>query len=268
MMHGHHGPMGPGEKAKNFKGTIAKLIRYMRPYYAQIIIIVLFAVGSTIFGIIGPRILGSATTTLAEGLVAKYSGTGSIDFAKIGNILKTLLGIYICSVIFNYFQGWLMAGVTQSITYRLRKEISEKINRMPLKYFDTQTHGEVLSRITNDVAVVSQSLNQSIQQVFTSLVTICGVLYMMLSISWQLTIMALVVVPLSGICAAFVVTHSQKYFKASNACGNACTSSKNIRVLPGIISTPVKALNPRMILAVSKSPSYMACRLSFLSQLT
>ncbi len=217
------GPGGPGrgmvagDKAKNFKGTIAKLIRYMRPYYAQIIIIVLFAVGSTIFGIIGPRILGSATTTLAEGLVAKYSGTGSIDFAKIGNILKTLLGIYICSVIFNYFQGWLMAGVTQSITYRLRKEISEKINRMPLKYFDTQTHGEVLSRITNDVAVVSQSLNQSIQQVFTSLVTICGVLYMMLSISWQLTIMALVVVPLSGICAAFVVTHSQKYFKAQQS---------------------------------------------------
>jgi ATP-binding cassette subfamily B protein len=209
--------MVAGDKAKNFKGTIAKLIRYMRPYYAQIIIIVLFAVGSTIFGIIGPRILGSATTTLAEGLVAKYSGTGSIDFAKIGNILKTLLGIYICSVIFNYFQGWLMAGVTQSITYRLRKEISEKINRMPLKYFDTQTHGEVLSRITNDVAVVSQSLNQSIQQVFTSLVTICGVLYMMLSISWQLTIMALVVVPLSGICAAFVVTHSQKYFKAQQS---------------------------------------------------
>lgn len=209
--------MMAGDKAKNFKGTIAKLIRYMRPYYVQIVIIILFAIGSTIFGIIGPRILGSATTALAQGLIAKYSGTGGIDFVKIGNILKTLLAMYVCSVIFNYFQGWMMAGVTQSITYRLRKEISEKINRMPLKYFDTQTHGEVLSRITNDVAVVSQSLNQSIQQVFTSAVTICGVLYMMLSISWQLTIMALVVVPLSGICAAFVVSHSQKYFKAQQS---------------------------------------------------
>ena len=217
----HRGPGGrgmmAGDKAKNFKGTIAKLIRYMRPFYLQIVIIVLFAIGSTIFGIIGPRILGSATTALAEGLIAKYSGTGSIDFTKIGNILKTLLAIYVASVIFNYFQGWMMAGVTQKITYKLRKEISEKINRMPLKYFDTQTHGEVLSRVTNDVSVVSQSLNQSIQQVFTSLVTICGVLYMMLSISWQMTIMALIVVPLSGLAAAFVVSHSQKYFRAQQS---------------------------------------------------
>ena len=217
------GPGGPGrgmmagDKAKNFKGTIAKLIRYMRPFYLQIVIIILFAVCSTIFGIIGPRILGSATTTLAEGLIAKYTGSGGIDFTKIGNILKTLLAIYVASVIFNYFQGWMMAGVTQKITYKLRKEISEKINRMPLKYFDTQTHGEVLSRVTNDVAVVSQSLNQSIQQVFTSLVTICGVLYMMISISWQMTLMALVVVPLSGIAAAIVVSHSQKYFKAQQS---------------------------------------------------
>ncbi len=217
----HRGPGGrgmmAGDKAKNFKGTIAKLIRYMRPFYLQIVIIVLFAIGSTIFGIIGPRILGSATTALAQGLIAKYSGTGSIDFTKIGNILKTLLAIYVASVIFNYFQGWMMAGVTQKITYKLRKEISEKINRMPLKYFDTQTHGEVLSRVTNDVSVVSQSLNQSIQQVFTSLVTICGVLYMMVSISWQMTIMALVVVPLSGLAAAFVVSHSQKYFRAQQS---------------------------------------------------
>ena len=217
----HRGPGGrgmmAGDKAKNFKGTIAKLIRYMRPFYLQIVIIVLFAIGSTIFGIIGPRILGSATTALAQGLIAKYSGTGSIDFTKIGNILKTLLAIYVASVIFNYFQGWMMAGVTQKITYKLRKEISEKINRMPLKYFDTQTHGEVLSRVTNDVSVVSQSLNQSIQQVFTSLVTICGVLYMMLSISWQMTIMALIVVPLSGLAAAFVVSHSQKYFRAQQS---------------------------------------------------
>ena len=217
------GPGGPGrgmvagDKAKNFKGTIVKLIRYMRPFYLQIILIILLAVCSTVFGIIGPKILGSATTALAEGLVAKYSRTGDIDFVRIGNILKLLFGLYVASVIFNYFQGWMMAGVTQKITYRLRKEISEKINRMPLKYFDTMTHGEVLSRVTNDVATVSQSLNQSIQQVFTSVVTICGVLYMMISISWQMTLMALIVVPLSGMAAAVVVMHSQKYFRAQQA---------------------------------------------------
>ena len=206
--------MVAGDKAKNFRGTIVKLIRYMKPFYLQILIITLFTLGSTIFSIIGPRILGSATTTLAEGLAAKYSGTGGIDFAKIASILYTLLGIYLLSALFHYIQGWMMTGVTQKITYNLRKEISEKINRLPLKYFDTTTHGEVLSRITNDVSVVSQSLNQSVQQVFTSLITIIGILYMMLSISWQLTLMALIVVPLSGLAAAIVVMNSQKYFKA------------------------------------------------------
>jgi len=206
--------MMAGEKAKNFKGTIVKLIRYMKPYYVQIFFIIIFAACSTVFNIIGPRILGSATTKLAEGLVAKYTQNGGIDFEAIQTILLRLLSIYLASALFNYFQGWTMSGITQKITYNLRKEISEKINRLPLKYFDKQTHGEVLSRVTNDVDTVSQSLNQSIQQVFTSIITIIGVLYMMLNISWQLTLMALIVVPLSGIAAAFVVKNSQKYFKA------------------------------------------------------
>ncbi len=216
----HPGMGGPrpgmiaGDKADNFKATTVKLIAYMKPYYFQIFFIILFAAASTIFSIIGPKILGTATTKLAEGIMSKYQGGTGIDFTAIGNILLTLLVIYIASAIFVYLQGWIMAGVTQKITYHLRQEISEKINRLPLKFFDQQTHGEILSRVTNDVDTVSQSLNQSIQQVFTSLVTIIGILFMMLSISWQLTLMALIVVPLSGITAATVVKHSQKYFKA------------------------------------------------------
>ncbi|MBQ8068842.1 MAG: ABC transporter ATP-binding protein [Solobacterium sp.] len=206
--------MMAGDKAKDFSGSIRKLIRYLKPFAVRLIIIILIASASTVFSIIGPKILGSATTTLAQGLVAKYTGTGSIDFNRIFSILRTLGTIYVISMIFSYIQGWLMAGVTQRLTYTLRKEISEKINRLPLSYFDKQTHGEVLSRITNDVDTVSQTLNQSIQQIFTSVITVIGVLYMMLRISWQLTIMALIVVPLSGIAAAFVVKNSQPYFKA------------------------------------------------------
>lgn len=206
--------MMAGDKAKDFSGSIRKLLRYLKPFALRLIIIILLASASTVFSIIGPKILGSATTTLAQGLVAKYTGTGSIDFSRIFSILRTLGTIYVISMIFSYIQGWLMAGVTQRLTYTLRKEISEKINRLPLSYFDKQTHGEVLSRITNDVDTVSQTLNQSIQQIFTSVITVIGVLYMMLRISWQLTIMALVVVPLSGIAAAFVVKNSQPYFKA------------------------------------------------------
>ncbi len=212
-MHGRPG-MVAGDKANNFKGTIVKLVAYLKPYYFHIFFIVVFAALSTIFTIIAPRILGSATTKLAEGIASKYRGGDGIDFVAIQNILIKLLAIYIASGIFTYIQSWIMAGVTQKITYNLRKEISEKINRMPLSYFDKQTHGEVLSRVTNDVDTVSQSLNQSVQQVFTSIVTIIGILYMMLSISWQLTLMALIVVPLSGIAAAFIVKNSQKYFKA------------------------------------------------------
>lgn len=200
------------EKAKDFKGTIKKLLRYVRPYYVPFFFVILFAIGSTIFSIIGPRILGSATTKLAEGLIAKYTQAGSIDFDAIFKILRTLLMIYVTSTIFNYIQGWTMATISQKITYSLRKEISQKINRLPLKYFDRQTHGEVLSRITNDIDTVSQSLTQSIQQILTSLITVIGILYMMVSISIPLTLMALVVVPLSGFAAAQVVKRSQKYF--------------------------------------------------------
>lgn len=214
MGHGPHGPMGTGEKAKNFKGTMARLIRYLQPFWIPMILCILFSVLSTIFTIIGPKILGNATTKLAEGIVAKYSGNGSIDFSAIFVILRNLTIIYLISLLFSYLQGWIMAGVSQKVTYSLRKEISQKINKLPLKYFDHQTHGEVLSRVTNDVDTVSQSLTQSIQQILSSLVTVIGIMIMMFTISVPMTIMALVVVPLSGIAAAIVVKKSQKYFKA------------------------------------------------------
>ena len=209
--------MGPqmatsNEKAKDFSKTIKKLLHYLKPYRIALILVLIFTVGSTIFTIIGPKILGSATTKLVEGLVAKYGGTGSIDIAGIRNILITLLIIYTISGLLSYLQAWIMSDVTQKVTYRLREQISQKINRLPLNYYDKQTHGEVLSRITNDVDTVSQSLNQSIQQVFTSLITIIGILYMMFSISWQMTLTALVVVPLSALGAMFVVKHSQSFF--------------------------------------------------------
>lgn len=206
--------MMAGDKARDFSGTIRKLLKYLRPYWVQLSVIIIFAIASTIFTIIGPRVLGSATTALAEGIIGKYTSGTPIDFSRIFRILQALGAIYVLSMIFSYIQGWLMAGVTQKVTYSLRHEISLKINRLPLRYFDQQTHGEVLSRVTNDVDTVSQSLNQSIQQIFTSLVTIIGVLWMMLRISWQLTLMALIVVPLSGIAAAYVVKHSQPYFRA------------------------------------------------------
>ena len=201
------------EKAKNFRGTAVRLIHYLKPYWIPIIICLLFAAVSTAFTIIGPKILGNATTTLAEGIAAKYSHTGGIDFDRIFNILLSLTLIYLASTLFSYIQGWIMSTITQKITYNLRKEIEEKINRLPLKYFDKETHGEVLSRITNDVDTVSQSLNQSVQQILTSIVTVVGILAMMLSISFALTLMALIVVPLSGIGAMLVVKKSQVYFK-------------------------------------------------------
>lgn len=214
MGHGPNRGMIAGEKAKNFSGTMKKLISYMRPYYVQIVVILIFAIAGTVCTIVSPKILGNATTKLAEGIVAKYSNTGGVDFDAIGSILLKLLFIYIAAGVFNYIQGWTMAGITQKITYRLRKEIEEKINHLPFSYFDKQTHGEVLSRITNDVDTVSQSLNQVVQQVFTSVVTIIGILYMMLTISWQMTLMALIIVPLSGMVAGIIVKKSQKFFKA------------------------------------------------------
>ena len=214
---GHGRPMGTGEKAKDFKGTTRRLLAYMRPYRFQLIFICIFAVLSTIFSIVGPKILGNATTLLAEGLAGKYTSQGSIDFAGIFRILRNLTIIYLLSALFNYLSGWMMAGVTQKITYSLREEISKKINRLPLNYFDRQTHGEVLSRVTNDVDTVSQSLNQAVQQVMTSLITIIGILYMMLRISWQMTLMAIIVIPISGILAAVIVKKSQKYFLAQQS---------------------------------------------------
>ncbi|MDY6283383.1 MAG: ABC transporter ATP-binding protein [Erysipelotrichaceae bacterium] len=214
---GHGRPMGTGEKAKDFKGTTRRLLAYMRPYRFHLIFICIFAVISTIFSIVGPKILGNATTLLAEGLAGKYTSQGSIDFAGIFRILRNLAIIYLLSALFNYLSGWMMAGVTQKIAYSLREEISKKINRLPLNYFDRQTHGEVLSRVTNDVDTVSQSLNQAVQQVLTSLITIIGILYMMLRISWQMTLMAIIVIPISGILAAVIVKKSQKYFLAQQS---------------------------------------------------
>ena len=200
------------EKAKNLSKTLSTLLKYLKPFRIAIFFVILFAVGSTIFTIIGPKILGNATTKLVQGLVAKYSGTGSIDIDGIKHTLLILLGIYVLSLILSYIQAWIMSGVTQKVTYRLREEISLKINRLPLNYYDKQTHGEVLSRITNDVDTMSQSLTQSIQMIFTSLITIIGILYMMITISWQMTLMAVVIVPLSAIVAMSVVKNGQKYF--------------------------------------------------------
>lgn len=200
------------EKAKNLSKTLSTLLKYLKPFRIAIFFVILFAVGSTIFTIIGPKILGNATTKLVQGLIAKYSGTGSIDIDGIKHTLFILLGIYVLSGILSYIQAWIMSGVTQKVTYRLREEISLKINRLPLNYYDKQTHGEVLSRITNDVDTMSQSLTQSIQIIFTSLITIIGILYMMITISWQMTLMALIIVPLSAVAAMSVVKNGQKYF--------------------------------------------------------
>ena len=208
-----HGTMNASnEKAKNLSKTLSTLLNYLKPFRIAIVFVIIFAVGSTIFTIIGPKILGNATTKLVQGLIAKYSGTGSIDIDGIKHTLLLLLCIYILSGILSYIQAWIMSGVTQKVTYRLREEISLKINRLPLNYYDKQTHGEVLSRITNDVDTMSQSLTQSIQMIFTSLITIIGILYMMITISWQMTLMALVIVPFSAVVAMSVVKNGQKYF--------------------------------------------------------
>jgi len=211
----HRGPgrgMMPGEKAKNFKGTVKKLIAYMGKYKIALIGVLLFAIAGTAFNIIGPKILSKATTELFNGLVAKIAGNGTIDFGRIGRILLILLALYAASAVFSFIQGFIMTGISQKMCFRLRKEISEKINRMPLGYFESKTVGEVLSRITNDVDTLGQSLNQSITQLITSVTTIIGVLFMMLSISPLMTLIALVILPISGTLIGIVVKHSQKYF--------------------------------------------------------
>ena len=211
---GHgHGPMGAGERAKDFKGTMKKLLNYMSAYKAGIFAVVVFAVGSTIFSIVGPKILGKATTEIFNGLVGKVSGGDGIDFVKLGKILIFLLCLYGVSALFSFIQGYIMTGVSQKMTYRMRKEISEKINRMPMNYFDTTTHGEVLSRVTNDVDTLSQSLNQSATQMITSVTTLIGVLVMMLSISPLMTLVTLLILPVSMTLISMIVKHSQKFFK-------------------------------------------------------
>ena len=214
------GPMGgrnrvamPGEKAKDFKGTFKKLLKYLGKYKIAIAIVIIFAILSTIFSIVGPKILGEATTILFEGVMNMISENGlGIDFDGIRNIIITLLVLYIISASFSYMQGWIMSKVTMDVTYKLRKDISHKINKLPLSYFDKKTQGEVLSYITNDVDTVSQTLNQGITQVITSITTLLGVLIMMLSISWQMTIVAVLVLPIAIVLVAFVVKKSQKYF--------------------------------------------------------
>ncbi len=211
-----HGPGGmvPGEKAKNFKGTVRKLLQYMGRYKFGILFVLVFAVASTVFGIMGPKILGNATTELFNGLVEKVSGTGGINFGKIGTILLFLLGVYVFSALCSFIQGYIMTGITQKICFRFREDISQKINRMPMKYFESRTVGEVLSRITNDVDTLGQGLNQSVTQLITSVATLVGILVMMLSISPVMTLIALVILPVSGALIGIVVKFSQKYFIA------------------------------------------------------
>ena len=217
MMQGRgpgHGPTGGGdEKAHNFKATMITLARYMSGYKLRIILVFIFAVLSTIFSIVGPKVLGNATTAVFEGAMAEMAGTGSIDFDYIGQILRIMLILYILSALFAYLMGWMMAGVSTDIAYRLRQEISHKMNRMPLSYFDKTTQGEVLSRITNDVDTVNQTLSQSLTQIITSLITVIGVLVMMLSISSLMTLASLLVIPLTLGVVGFIIKRSQVYFR-------------------------------------------------------
>lgn len=210
-MGGRHGMST--EKAKDFKGTMKKLMGYLAQYKIGLLLVVIFAIGSTVFNIAGPKILGKATTELFHGLVSKVSGGSGIDFDKIAKILIGLMCLYVCSALFSFIQGYIMTGVSQKLTYRMRKEISEKIDRLPMGYFDKMTHGEILSRITNDVDTLSQSLNQSATQVITSVATIIGVLVMMLSISPLMTVIAILILPLSMGLIGMIVKRSQRYFK-------------------------------------------------------
>lgn len=210
---GGPGQIAPVEKAKDFKGTIKKLISYIGAYKIPVFFVMIFAIASTVFNIWGPKILSKAITELFNGLIKKYQGTGGIDFEKIGGILLFMLGLYLVAALFGIMQGWIMSTISQKITYRMRKEISEKINRMPMNYFESRTTGEVLSRITNDVDTLGQSLNQSLTQLITSTFTIIGVIVMMLSISVKMTAITVLIVPISFILIMIVVKNSQKYFK-------------------------------------------------------
>lgn len=210
-----HGGGKVVEKPKDFKGTTKKLIRnYIARYKIPVIIVILFAIGSTIFAIIGPKILGNATTEIFNGIVSKISGGTGIDFGKIGAILLTLLGLYLISALFSLIQGFTMTTVTQKITYRMRDDLVHKINKLPMKYFDKRTHGEVLSIITNDIDMLSQNLNHSVTQIITSICTVIGILIMMFSINWIMTLVSLIILPVTALLVSTIVKHSQKYFKA------------------------------------------------------
>lgn len=214
-MGGRMAGMMAGDKAKDFKGTFRQFVKYMGFYKYSVLIVMIFAVCSTVFMIIGPKILGNATTVLAEGIMGMYTGsTEGIDFGKIGEILLFLLGLYVVSSFFSFMQGFIMTSVSVKLTYRMRKEISEKLNRLPLSYFDKTTNGEVLSRVTNDIDTLSQTLNQSLTQIITSVTQLVGILIMMLSISWQMTLIALGILPVSMIFVVFIVRRSQKQFTA------------------------------------------------------
>ena len=209
---GPHGGHGPAEKAKDVKGTTKKLANILSEHKIAIIIVMIFAIGSTIFSIVGPKILGNATTEIYTGLMNKINGTGGIDFAKIGKIILFALGLYAVSALFSMIQSYIMAGVAQKTTYKIRNELTEKINKLPMKYFDKRTNGEVLSIITNDVDTLSTGLNQSITQIITSIFTIIGILVMMLSISWEMTLVSLLILPISAVILKKVIGKSQKYF--------------------------------------------------------
>ena len=206
----------PVEKAKDFKATLKQLVAYIKPYYGRIVTSLVLMVVSTCLCIYGPKLTGDATTLLATGIMQKYQGTGGIDFAGLGKIVITLISLYVFSALIDYFVNFIHVGVAVDVTYRLRRDISEKLNRLPLKYFDTKTHGEILSRVTNDVDNIANNLTSTVSQLLNSGVNIVGVLIMMLVISWKLTIIALIIVPLSGILAAFIVKKSQKYFSANS----------------------------------------------------
>ena len=209
---GHGGHMST-EKAKDFKTAMKRLLNYMKRYRLQLAVMMIFAVGSTIFNIVGPKVLGKATTELYEGLVSKISGGAGIDFGKIGEILLFALGLYLISSAFSFIQGFIMTGISNQVTYNLRKDISAKINKIPLKYFESRTHGEILSRITNDIDTLQTSINQSFTQLITSVTMLIGVLIMMLSINVYMTVAAILILPISMMIIGKVMKHSQKYFQ-------------------------------------------------------
>ena len=202
-----------GEKAKDFKGTIGKLFRYIGKYKAAVVVVAIFAIGSTVFNVVCPKVLGKATTALSEGIMNKITGNGGIDFTYIGKILLFCLGLYVLSVAFSFVQGFIMTGITQKVCYRMRREVSEKINRMPMSYFESRTYGEVLSRITNDIDTMGNGLNQSITQLITSVSTVIGVIVMMLTISPLMTLISVLILPISIMLMTFVIKKSQRFFK-------------------------------------------------------